>query len=123
MRVEDLPDRVAADPALVRRGRHLSTTFLLEVGDARWLVDVRDGQLDVRPALNYVGSWRFALRAPAEVWDAFWQAKPKPGYADILGLARARRLRIEGDLEPLMAHLLFIKGVLASLRPAAEHAA
>ncbi len=41
---ERLSEWVNADAALVRRGRYLSTTFLLEVGDVAWLVTVHEGR-------------------------------------------------------------------------------
>jgi hypothetical protein len=64
--------------------------------------------------------WRFALRAGAEVWRQFFQARPAPGYHDLMALIKFRRLRAEGDLYPLMSHLLYFKEVLACARPQAD---
>jgi hypothetical protein len=61
-------------------------------------------------------SWVFALRAPADVWEKFLATVPEPGYNDILALVRFGRMRLEGNLHPLMANLLYIKAVLATLR-------
>ena len=42
--LERLPEWVNGDAALVRRGRYLSATFLVEVGDTAWLVTVHEGR-------------------------------------------------------------------------------
>jgi len=38
--IETLQQRVNDDQGLVRRGRYLTTTFLLEVGHACWLISI-----------------------------------------------------------------------------------
>jgi hypothetical protein len=38
--IETLKERVNDDPALVRRGRFLTTTILLEVGATAWLIAI-----------------------------------------------------------------------------------
>ena len=43
--IETLKERVNADAALVRRGRYLTTTFLLEVGDTAWLISIFEGRI------------------------------------------------------------------------------
>ena len=44
-RFEALPALVNADAGLVRRGRYLTTTFLVEVGSTAYLVHVVEGRL------------------------------------------------------------------------------
>ena len=44
--IDRLADRVNADAALVRRGRYLSTRFLVGVGDAEWLPAVPEGRIE-----------------------------------------------------------------------------
>jgi hypothetical protein len=43
--IEALRERVNGDEALVRRGRFLSTTFLLEVGATAWLISIFEGRI------------------------------------------------------------------------------
>ncbi len=120
--LEHLPDLVNADPALVRRGAALSTTFLLGVGDVPYYVSVRDGRiaaLERGPALLRRVS--FSIRASAEAWLKHWQPLPEPGAHDIFAMAKAGEAVIEGDLLPLMQHLRYIKEVLAAPRRLAEH--
>jgi hypothetical protein len=115
--IEHLPALVNGDPMLVRRGRFLSVTFLVAVGDTGWLVRVHEGRIaSVTRAPTMMADFRFALRAPADAWARFWQPVPEPGWQDLFALQRRKLLTLEGDLQPLMANLLYIKDVLASPR-------
>jgi hypothetical protein len=60
------------------------------------------------------------LRASRDAWEKFWQPLPPLGFTDIFALVKNKRLRIEGDLHPLMSNLLYFKDVLASLRKEAS---
>jgi hypothetical protein len=116
MKLDVLPDLVNNNAALVRRGRYLTTTFMLEIGPEQFMIRVRNGRIiDVAPS-GVMPSWSFCLRAPEEVWKKFWAGIPEPGYNDIFALIRRGLMRLEGDLQPLMANLLYIKEVLASIR-------
>ncbi|HJQ58557.1 MAG TPA: hypothetical protein VJ890_16730 [Vineibacter sp.] len=112
-----LPDLVNSNAALVRRGRCLSTTFLVEVGEQAWLIHVREGHIaKVERGPFRMASWSFALRGGEAGWTKFWQPVPPPFYQDIFGLLRQGELRFEGDLLPLWANMLYVKGVLGALR-------
>jgi hypothetical protein len=115
--IETLKERVNADEALVRRGRYLTTTFLLEVGDMAWLVAISEGRVvSVTRGPFVMPSWSFALRAPAAEWEKFFGARPPPGSNDLMAMVRRRVLRTEGDLRVFMAHLRYFKEALAKLR-------
>lgn len=115
--LEALPELVNGNPALVRRGRYCTTTFLVEIGETAWLVTIREGRLErLERGPFLLRSWSFAVRAPAEAWRRFWEPVPPPGYHDLFAMAKVGQARIEGDLLPLMQHLRFIKEVLAAPR-------
>jgi hypothetical protein len=115
--IEGLAERVNGDAALVRRGRYVNTTFLLDLGESAHLVRIASGKIvSVAKAPPLMPEFSFALRASRETWAAFWQSKPPPGYTDLFALQRRRLLRIEGDLHPFMANLFYFKGVLAAPR-------
>jgi hypothetical protein len=115
--IEALEHRVNSDQALVRRGRYLSTTFLLEVGQAAWLVKIFEGRIvSVTPGPFVMPSASFALRAPEDEWTKFWSIRPPPGSNDLMALIKRRVLRAEGDLHVLMANLRYFKEALAKLR-------
>src|SRR5438552_8886459 len=115
--IERIPDLVNADTDLVRRGRFLSTTFLIEVGEQGYLVKIIEGRIvSVTPGPFVTPNYSFALRAPREEWQLFWTKLPPPGHHDIFALFKRGKLVIEGDLHPLMANLLYFKDVLAAPR-------
>jgi hypothetical protein len=115
--LEQLARLVNSDAALVRRGRHLSGAFLVEARPKSWLVHVLRGRIErVEEGPFVMPSWRFALRADEASWQRFWQPRPAPGDHDLLALVRRGLMKFEGDLQPLMANLLYLKGVLEAPR-------
>lgn len=117
---ERLAELVNGNEALVRRGRLLSVDLLLQSGDTPYHVSIRDGRIaavETGPVL--MRPWRFAIRARDDAWRAFWRTEPAPGYHDIFAMAKLGVATIEGDLQPLMANLRYIKEVLAAPRAVA----
>lgn len=108
------------DDRTVERGRYVSTTLLIDAGDERALVTISEGRVTsvVDAATRVMPGWRFALRAPADEWAAFWEPLPKPGSHDLFALLRRKQLRVEGDLHPFMSNLLYFKALLALPRAA-----
>jgi hypothetical protein len=117
--LEALKERVNADAGLVRRGRMLTTTFLLQSGDTSWLVSIFEGRIvSVTRGPFVMPSSTFALRASETEWEKFFLAKPPPGSNDLMALVRRKALKAEGNLQVFMAHLRYFKEALAKLRPA-----
>jgi pimeloyl-ACP methyl ester carboxylesterase len=115
--IDRIPDLVNSDADLVRRGRFLSTTFMLGVGEQGYLIKIIEGRIvSITPGPFVTPNYSFALRAPRDEWEMFWQKMPAPGYNDIFALFKRGKLTIEGDLRPFMANLLYIKDVLAAPR-------
>jgi hypothetical protein len=119
--IEHIPELVNSDENLVRRGRFLSTTFLMEIGDQGYLVKIIEGRIvSITPGPFVTPNYSFALRAPKDEWEMFWKKVPEPGHNDIFALFKRGKLVIEGDLHPFMANLLYIKDVLAAPRKEAK---
>jgi hypothetical protein len=117
--IETLQARVNDDEALVRRGRFLTTTFLLEVGAQAWLISIFEGRVaSVTPGPFVMPSSSFTLRAPEAEWQKFWMSRPPPGSNDLMALIKRRVLKAEGDLQIFMANLRYFKEALAKLRAA-----
>jgi len=115
-----LPELVNGCEPLVRRGRFLSCEFLVEADDVPVHVKVHEGRIvTVERGPFRMRSWRFAIRAEVDAWSRFWQPMPEPGYHDVIAMTRLGVARLEGDLQPLMANLRYIKEVLAAPRPTA----
>ena len=119
--LERLPALVNDNGPLVRRGRFLSTVFRVGAGDLPVHITVRDGRIEeVAPGPSLMRSWRFAIHADADSWGRFWEPVPPPGYHDLLAMTRFGTARLDGDLQPLMANLRYIKEVLEAPRHAVE---
>lgn len=115
--LEHLPALVNRRTALVHRGRFLRATMLVGAGSIPVYVAILDGMIsEVARGPVLMRSFDFAIRAEAEAWTRFWQPMPAPGYHDLLALTRFGHATIDGDLQPLMANLRYIKDVLASPR-------
>jgi hypothetical protein len=115
---DELAERVNGNAALVKRGRYVNCAMLIESGDERCLVRIREGAVaEVAAASLLMSDFTFALRAPREAWEKFLAPQPPPGFTDVFALQRRKLLRIEGDLHPFMANLRYFKDVLASVRP------
>jgi pimeloyl-ACP methyl ester carboxylesterase len=111
---ERLPELVNANAGLVRRGRTLTVTFLVQSGDTQSLVRVVEGRIErVERGPFLMRDWRFAIRASEEAWRKFWERIPEAGFHDLLAMAKAGHAVIEGDLLVLMQNLRFIQEVLA----------
>jgi hypothetical protein len=118
-RIATLPPRVNADAELVRRGRYVTLELRLELGDAVYRVAIERGRIaSAEPDRRPMRSYRFAIGGDAAAWRAFWQPIPPPHHHDIFALQKHGAFRIEGDLYPLMANLLYFKDVLAAPRGA-----
>src|SRR4030081_1831215 len=115
--IEALKQRVNDDAGLVRRGRYLTTTFLLEVGPTAWLISIFEGRIaSVTRGPFVMPSSSFALRASEAEWGKFWSERPPPGSNDLMALIKRRTLKAEGNLQIFMSHLRYFKEALAKLR-------
>jgi hypothetical protein len=114
-----LGDLANADGALVRRGRFLEVTFLLEIGDSADLIKIHRGRIEaIEPGPHVAPRYTFALRASAAAWARFWQAVPPPGAHDLMAMLKSGELRLQGDQQPFMANLRYFKELLALPRAA-----
>jgi hypothetical protein len=119
--IDQLRDRVNADAGLVRRGRHVSLTFLLGLGPDDHVVTIREGRIvavEARRLATMTG--RFTIRAARPVWDEFWRPVPRRSCHDLLSMLAAGLATIDGDLLPLIQNLQYFKDVLAAPRPPQE---
>ena len=98
--------------------QYLNTYFMISTVDDEYLVKIEKGIVtNVEEGPFIMPSYIFKLTAPKEEWLKFLQTTPQPGSHDIIAMLRRKVLKFEGDLLPLMSHLLYFKFLLASLRP------
>ncbi|MET0628207.1 MAG: hypothetical protein ABW033_07110 [Acidimicrobiia bacterium] len=115
--VEHLVERSVNTPRLAHRGRFLTTTWLLAVGADEYRIRIDDGVVTSVDRGTYApDTFEFSLRAPAADWALFWSADPPAGSHDLFALLKRGALEVEGNLQPFMANLQYIKDLLATLR-------
>ena len=118
-----LPDLVNGNEALVRRGRTLNGEFMVAADDTSFHVVVHAGRIAaVERGPFRMRAWQFAIRAEADAWRRHWEPVPAPGFHDVIAMTRLGVARLEGNLQPLMAHLRYVKDVLAAPRRVASEA-
>ena len=99
--------------------QYLNTSFMISTIENEYLVNIEKGIVkNVEEGPFVMPSYVFKLTAPKNEWIKFLQHIPEPGSHDIIAMLRRKVLKFEGDLHPLMSHLLYFKLLLASLRPA-----
>src|SRR3546814_18679744 len=78
-----MPERVNVDRMLQFRGRYLTTTMLMQVGEAQFLIYIRHGAIEkVQRGPFVMANWQFAFRGDEDAWSQFWQLLPPPGFHD-----------------------------------------
>ena len=114
-----LPEIVADDRNLLRRGAYLTVDFMVEIGAVPFYLSIVDGRLvTLERGPKLMRPWTFAVRASVEAWSRFWQPMPEAGWHDIFAMMKRREASVEGDLRPFMANLQYIKDLLAAPRKA-----
>ena len=100
--------------------RPVQVDMLVQFDNVPVIVRVRDGCVaEIVEKGVALQSWDFAVKGSAEGWSQFWLATPPAGWHDLLALNKRGAFTIEGHLHPLMAHLQYIKDLLASPREVA----
>jgi len=98
--------------------QYLSTSFIISTIEDEYLVNIEKGIVtNVQKGPFVMPSYIFKLTASKNEWLKFLHATPLPGSHDIIAMLRRKVLKFEGNLHPLMSHLLYFKLLLASLRP------
>src|ERR1700753_2139629 len=121
---QQIPRLLARNEKLIARGRLLDVDCLLGPHRKPFHVSIRGGAIvEMGPAPVLMRPWRFAYRASAAAWAAYWDPMPKPGSHDLLALTKRGEAVLEGDLHPFLAHLQYFKDLLALPRLADTGAA
>ncbi len=129
METQAMPARDTGGAQLAQRFRRHAMSFsrprlvnmdlLVRFGASPVLVRIRDGRVAAADApAAPLPSCDVSLQASEAAWTRFWQAVPEAGWHDIFALAKRGELSIQGNLQPLMAHLQFVKDLLATPREA-----
>ena len=109
-----LPDLLAADSDLRRRGRWLDADCRIDIGAEPFYLTLREGALaDLARGPWLLRSVAFSVRGSDEAWQRHWQAVPEPGWHDLFALTKRGAASIDGELRPLLQNLQYFKDLLA----------
>jgi len=109
-----LPDLIAADSDLVRRGRWLTVDCRVDVGAEPFHLSLRHGGLaGLERGPRLMRSVAFSIGGTDEAWQRHWQPVPEPGWHDLFALTKSGFATLDGDLRPLLQNLQYFKDLLA----------
>ena len=115
---EKLAEKNNVRHSLASMAQYLNTCFMISTIEHEYLVNIEKGIVkNVEEGPFVMPSYVFKLTASKNEWLKFLQHTPQPGSHDIIAMLRRNVLKFDGDLHPLMSHLLYFKLLLASLRP------
>jgi hypothetical protein len=113
---------VNADADLRRRGVWLTADIQVGIGSVPVHISIVSGEItNLDTHRRLMRSWRFAINGTAKGWAEFWRPIPAPGWHDLFALSKRGELRMEGDLQALVANLQYIKDLVATPRYLADH--
>ena len=108
-----IPACANADSNLVWRGRTLRADCLVQIGSTAFLLRFDAGTIrECLTRLPLLCPWDFAVRGSVQAWAALWQNPPPPGWHDLFALSKRGEMSFEGNLQPFLAHLQYLKDVL-----------
>jgi hypothetical protein len=109
-----LPDLLAADADLRRRGRFACVDCRIDIGTEPFFLSIADGALTgFERGPRLMRGTAFTVRATDEAWTYHWEAVPTPGWHDLFALTKRGVATMEGDFRPLLQHLQYFKDLLA----------
>lgn len=108
---------VNANRGLVHRGRYLTASIKVCVGDSPFMLEIRGGEIHgIHRQSPLFASADLVIQATEEAWAALWEPCPRPGWHDLFALTKRGAMRIEGNSHVLFAHLQYLKDVLCAPR-------
>ena len=109
-----LPQLLARDSDLLRRGRWLKVECRVDVGNEPFFLSIRDGALaSFDRGAKLMRSTVFSFRATDEAWANYWKPVPDAGWHDLFALTKRGAASMEGELRPLLQNLQYFKDLLA----------
>ena len=115
---EDFARASNGDPELQAHGKYYACSFLLDMGEHRFVVRVNRGAIEeiVADPGPLDERYQFAIRASADTWRKFAQPVPEPMYHGIWAASFQKDMRLEGDILTLMQNLRCVTRQLELLR-------
>lgn len=109
-----LPDLLAVDTDLRRRGAWLDLKCRVDIGPEPFHLSIRDGDLTaLERGPRLMRAVTFTVRGTSEAWQNHWRDMPEPGWHDLFALSKRGAVSFDGDLRPILQNLQYFKDLLA----------
>jgi hypothetical protein len=108
---------INADPEFRIAARYMTKDMLVEVGNTKCIVKIRDGVVTLIKSENaFADPWDFAVRASVDAWEKFLQPVPPRFYDGIFGGMVRGNFRLEGDTISAFSHFWAVTRMLDIFR-------
>jgi hypothetical protein len=108
---------INADPEFRIAARYMTKDMLVEVGNTKCIVKIRDGVVTLIKSENaFADPWDFAVRATVDAWEKFLQPVPPRFYDGIFGGMVRGNFRLEGDTISAFSHFWAVTRMLDIFR-------
>ena len=105
------------DPEFKLASRYVLTNILLEIGDSRCVVKVREGQVSELAANPvFFDSCSFFVKGSEDAWSKFLQPVPPPFYNGVFSAAIRQNFQIGGSLEDAFSYFWALTRMLDVFR-------
>ncbi len=99
------PDRVRArandDPEFTLAARHWNMTIRLDVGEAPYMLEIRDGRITGFVAIDSAHAARLGhdvrIAAPARDWREFLRPVPRPFFQDLFAALEREHFEFQAN--------------------------
>jgi len=118
--VDDLVERFIRSATAMQAPDGLQAKVMMGIGQRHMLVDINQGRVSVQRTFSLMTACDLLVEGQAQAWEELWKQEPEPGKHDILAQTKRNAIRIEGQLQVLMAYLQFFRELLTSPRPALQ---
>lgn len=111
--VRTMRGRAAQEEALCRRAKTFTADLIVRIGSIAHLVRCEAGRVSAcEPRVPLLHSTRLTISGTPRAWHELWASTPRAGWHDLFALTKRGEMRVDGDMQLLLAHLQYVKDLL-----------
>ena len=111
--VSTMKSPAAQADVLCRRAQTFTADWIVRIGSIAHLIRCEAGRVSAcEPRVPLLHSTRLSISGTPRAWHELWAITPRAGWHDLFALTKRGEMRIEGDMQFLLAHLQYVKDVL-----------
>ncbi|KKB34115.1 hypothetical protein [Bacillus thermotolerans] len=106
--MKSFQETVNSDTELNVIGKYCNVNFLLQIGSKEYVVQIKEGKMVNFFEKGSLDEWSFAIRGSLEAWNKFTQPVPPPMFHELFAAFFQGNMKLEGNIQELMANLRYI---------------